>query len=340
MKIAFTICSNNYLAQAKTLGDSLIVHNPDYTFIIGLVDRKHSLIDYSFYEPHIILPVEELAISDFDDLWKKYNIIELNTSVKASYFKYFYRNYFNVRDVFYFDPDIQIFNSLEALEKALNEYSILITPHIITPIAIDDLLPGENLFLNYGLYNLGFIGLNIRSSEVREMLDWWEERILKLGFVNIRQGLFVDQIWINLVPIFFKDVKVLKDLGYNAAPWNLHERKNLRYDNNKFFMHDRSPLTFYHFSTYKFSLPNILSHSYKRYQFENCNSAIKILYDEYNKLLLKNNIEFLSFIDCYYQKARADYLISLQPVKGFSFYLKRFLKEVTPPFLFIKLFRK
>jgi hypothetical protein len=340
MKIAFTICSNNYLAQAKTLGDSLITNNPDYTFIIGLVDRKHSFIDYSFYEPHIILPVEELLINNFDDLWKKYNIIELNTSVKASYFKFIYRKFLNAKIVFYFDPDIQIFNSFETLENELNDYSILITPHIVTPIAIDDLLPSENLFLNYGLYNLGFIGFNIFSSEVREMLDWWEERTFKLGFAKINQGLFVDQIWINLVPIFYKDVKVLKNLGYNVAPWNLHERKNLSYDNNKYLMHDGSPLIFYHFSTYKFSLPNILSNKYRRYQFENCSLAVKVLYNQYNKLLLKNNIEFLSAIDCYYQKARVDYLFSTQPVKGFIFYLKRFLKEVTPPILFKKLFRK
>jgi hypothetical protein len=340
MKIAFTICSNNYLAQAKTLGDSLILNNPDYTFIIGLVDRKDSLINYSFYEPHIILPVEEIGIRNFDNLWKKYNIIELNTSVKASFFKYIYRNYLNAKIVFYFDPDIQIFNSFEALEKELNDYSILITPHIVTPIAIDDLLPSENVFLNYGLYNLGFIGVNVRSSEVIEMLDWWEERTFKLGFINIKHGLFVDQIWINLVPIFYNDVKVLKDLGYNVAPWNLHERKNLRYDNNKFLMHDGSPLIFYHFSTYKFSSPNILSNKYERHKFENCSLAVKVLYDQYNMLLFKNNIEILSVIDCYYQKARVDYLFSSQPVKGFSFYLKRFLKEVTPPFLFIKLFRK
>ncbi len=38
-KIALTICSINYLAQAKSLGDSLLKHNPEYTYLIGLVDR-------------------------------------------------------------------------------------------------------------------------------------------------------------------------------------------------------------------------------------------------------------------------------------------------------------
>jgi len=38
-KLAFTICSANYLAQAIALGDSLLQHNPSYTFVIGLVDE-------------------------------------------------------------------------------------------------------------------------------------------------------------------------------------------------------------------------------------------------------------------------------------------------------------
>ena len=29
MNIAFTICSSNYLAHAKTLGDSFLEHHPD-----------------------------------------------------------------------------------------------------------------------------------------------------------------------------------------------------------------------------------------------------------------------------------------------------------------------
>ena len=38
-KIAFTICSINYLAQAIALGNSLTSQNADYDFKIGLVDK-------------------------------------------------------------------------------------------------------------------------------------------------------------------------------------------------------------------------------------------------------------------------------------------------------------
>jgi lipopolysaccharide biosynthesis glycosyltransferase len=112
MNLAFTICSNNYLAQAKTLGDSLLKHNPGHKFIIVLVDRKTPQIDYSFFEPYEIVLIEDVGIQDFESIWKKYNIVELNTAVKPTLFKYFFKKYAELDNAFYFDPDIMIFRSL------------------------------------------------------------------------------------------------------------------------------------------------------------------------------------------------------------------------------------
>ena len=56
------------------------------------------------------------------------------------------------------------------------------------------------------------------------MLEWWEKRCLKIGFDRPCEGLFVDQLWISLVPLFFSDVIIMRHKGLNMAPWNLHER--------------------------------------------------------------------------------------------------------------------
>ena len=66
MLTVFTICSNNYLAQAKTLGDSLMQHNPHYRFVIFLVDRLSEGVDYSFFAPYELIPVEQIEINGFD----------------------------------------------------------------------------------------------------------------------------------------------------------------------------------------------------------------------------------------------------------------------------------
>jgi len=44
MKIIFSICSNNFLAQAKTLVDSLSRFAPEYKIFIILVDKQNSEI--------------------------------------------------------------------------------------------------------------------------------------------------------------------------------------------------------------------------------------------------------------------------------------------------------
>ena len=338
MKVAFTICSNNYLAQAKTLGDSLLCHNPDYHFIICLVDKKINEIDYDFLEPYETIPVEDLQIPGFDELWKKYSIVELNTSVKASYFKYLIKKYPNTKSIFYFDPDIYFYSSLKLLEDELEENDVLLTPHIVTPIAIDNHSPSENLFLNYGIFNLGFIAVNSHSNITHNLLSWWEERALKVGFHNVAKGFYLDQLWINLVPIYFPSVKVIRQLGCNVAPWNLHERRLIQFTDGKYLMPDGTDLVFYHFSSYKFHTKNILAHDYSRYQFSNCSELVRQLYILYHTAVLDNRYFEFSNVSCYYQELRFLYIsnsIKNRPLfYKFVSLLKKYLRQVLPPVLF------
>lgn len=326
MKIAFTICSNNYLAQAKTLGDSLFEKNPDYKFIIGLCDKLSEDIDYSFFENIEIIPVSQLDIYCFDNIIKKYNIIELNTSIKPSFFKYLIRRYDNPEMIMYFDPDIQIFDKLNLLEKYLEEYDVLITPHILHPISVDDFSPSENLFLNYGIYNLGFLALNPNGENAIKLLDWWEDKTLKIGFDRVSDGLFVDQLWINLAPIFFNKVKVLKEYGFNVAPWNLHERNSIHKVNDDYVLEDNSKLVFYHFSSYNFAKPELFSKGYNRYNSIIIRKEVYELYNEYHIKLIKNKIAFFSTIKCQYIK------LEEKVVKKESL-IKVILYNLLPPFI-------
>jgi len=305
MKIAFTICSNNYLAQAKTLGDSLLKYNPDYRLFICLIDKLNPEIDYSFFQPHSILPIEDIGLKDFKSLYEKYNIIELNTCVKASVFKFIFDKYPATPFVFYLDPDILINFSFQQVELEFDSNNILLTPHILNPIPLDNKLPQENTFLNFGIYNLGFLGLKNTGIEVIGFLDWWEERTFTLGYDNVEKGLFVDQLWMNFTPIFFEKVKILKELGYNVAPWNLHER-NIQKKTNIFCMKDGSPLYFFHFSSYNYKWPHIISNKLDRSTFLN-NPNVRELYEYYHGLIIENKINELSKIKCAY--------ISVKPIK-------------------------
>ncbi|HNW25155.1 MAG TPA: hypothetical protein PKI94_00010 [Candidatus Gastranaerophilaceae bacterium] len=297
MKIIFTICSNNYLAKAKALGDSLLRHNSDYKFIICLCDIKHPDIDYSFFEPYRVIEAHNLEIEKFEQMCNKYNIIELNTSIKPFVFDYLFKNYKDVEYIMYFDPDTYVFDNLATIEKELMESSILLTPHIYKPIEFDGKTPVENDFTQHGTYNLGFLALK-RSEDVYEILDWWKRRLEVNCYIKPTKGIFVDQLPMNFAPIFFNRVKVSENWGLNVAPWNLHER-TLTLKGDKYFINDKYHLIFYHFSDYNFNKADVLSENYTRVSFED-NDVLKRLYEGYKKEILNNKFSELSKIKCVY----------------------------------------
>jgi len=298
-KIVFTICSNNYLAQAKTLGDSVLKHNSDYKFIICLCDKKNSNIDYSFFSPHEIIEVADIGIEKFNKMCRQYNIIELNTSIKPFVFDYLFKNHKNVDYVMYFDPDTYVFDKLTVIEEELIDSSILLTPHIYTPIEFDGKTPTENTFTQHGIYNLGFAALK-RSEEAQKLLEWWKRRLEVNCYINYENGIFVDQMPMNYAPLFFNNVKISKQGGINMAPWNLHER-HLTLENEKYMVNHKYPLILYHFSNCNPKDFDSLAGNYTRPSFEG-NETLKLIYDVYKKEVIENKYDLLTSINCVYSK--------------------------------------
>ena len=294
MILVFTVCSNNYLAQAVILGKSLLIHNPNYKFKIGLVDKKNTQIDYSEI-PFEIVEVGEIDIPDFPDMILRYDIVELNTSVKPSYFKYFF-NSADVDAIIYLDPDIQVFAPFNDLEKELVNSDIIITPHFCSPLN-DDKWQAEEDFLNSGLYNLGFIAIK-NTINGNKMLNWWAERLRTKAYIDFKRGLFTDQIWINFVPLFFEKVKIFFNVGYNVAYWNLHERL-INIQNGNYYVNEKQPLIFYHFASFRPLNPDMISTGQRRFTFEERPDIVP-LFKNYYKLVFQNNYKNYANYECYY----------------------------------------
>jgi hypothetical protein len=297
MTIAFTICSNNYLAHAKTLADSFLANQRETNtkFIIGLVDKLNPNFDYSFFKDVEIIPVSNLNIADFDSLVAKFNITELNTTVKPSYFHYIFKK-FGAQMVLYIDPDILITSPLIEVLDILEDKNIVITPHILSPID-DDYAPTDYHTLRGGIFNLGFIGLS-DYPKVIDFLDWWHERVIKYGFGNHEKNMFYDQLWINYVPCFYDNYHILKHPGYNVANWNFHERQ-LSKPGINYMVNNEFSLRFFHFSSYNFKKPDLIGKYATRFNFVSRPDLQKI-YSEYQELLINNNIESISKLPVFY----------------------------------------
>ncbi|MET0394931.1 MAG: hypothetical protein ABW019_17435 [Chitinophagaceae bacterium] len=305
MTIAFTLCSNNYLAEAKTLGDSILAHNPGWKFVIGLVDRKSAAIDYSPYAAFDIIEAETIGIENFRSMVQRYNIVELNTSVKADYFDYLFRTHAGgPLSVFYFDPDIVVYHPLDILETALQHHDMVLTPHILSPMPDDGLHPNEQLLLQCGIYNLGFAGLR-KSDASLQLIDWWKYRLHHYCYSRPGAGLFVDQLWMNFAPYLFGSCFILKHPGANAAYWNLHERTFSSQDDK--WLVNGEPLLFYHFSALSYSKPGNIAKYCTRYTLEN-RPKLAPLIEDYKARLKANNYTELRKVPCMFVGERNAYL--------------------------------
>ncbi len=120
----------------------------------------------------------------------------------------------------------------------------MITPHGTKPNE-NELTPNEINFLQAGIYNLGFMAVE-KTDETVALLQWWARRLERLCINDQRNGIFVDQKWIDLWPAYCEGVKVLRDPAYNVAYWNLDQR-TLSLVSDRFVVDD-APLVFFHFS--------------------------------------------------------------------------------------------
>ena len=240
-RAACTIVSLNYLPYARVLCASYLHHHPDSAFYVLLVDRLADEMDLSGEDFELVL-VEDLGIPDFRSLAFKYDVLELNTNVKPTFLKSILANGFD--QVVYLDPDIFVYQKLQSVFSALDESSIVVTPHSLSPITDD--VQSEVILLLGGVFNLGFVAVR-KCEETDRFLSWWEQRCLSFAYNEPRKGMFVDQKWINLAPCFFEKVKILKVPGCNMAFWNLHER-HLSFEGGMQIVNRTSVLEFFHFS--------------------------------------------------------------------------------------------
>lgn len=243
--IVYTSICMNYLPKALILAKSLKKYNTNVKFYVILVEREipddwpdvaDELID------EVIL-AKDLGFKNFDKFIFKHSIVEASTSIKGQALVYLLDK---DEKVTYIDPDIQTYKSLNELSDILNEEDIVLTPHLTIPeIDEKDIVHNELSALRHGIYNLGFLAVK-RSEEGLKFAKWWRDRLNLYCYDDIPKGIFTDQRWVDLAPAYF-NVYILKDPGYNMAPWNLSTRK-LKLIDEKLIVNGEYELVFFHYS--------------------------------------------------------------------------------------------
>jgi FkbM family methyltransferase len=278
----FTIASKNYLAYVRVLMTSLIKVHPEYKLYLCLADRLDGYFSPAT-EPYTIVEAEQLGIPNFGDFTLRYDIMEFNTAVKPFMFRWLFNNT-DLDAVIYLDPDIQAFSKFDHLETMLNDgASVVLTPHITQPLE-DDKNPNDYNFLQTGVFNLGFIAIQ-RCDESLAFIDWWGRRLSRQCIVDFQASLFVDQKWCDLANCFLDKLKILRDVGYNTAYWNLAQRKISKAKNGQWLV-NQSPLVFYHFSGVNPSDLHLVSKHQNRFSWKDI-PEVQALFRAYNDALMQ-----------------------------------------------------
>ena len=100
----------------------------------------------------------------------------------------------------------------------------------------------------YGKYQAGLIGFKNDSYGLKSV-RWWKEKCLDWCSSNPDNGRFGDQKYLDDIPIYFPKVKISKNLGVNAAPWNCIYNNNFSISKNvnKVYI-ETDQLVVYHFA--------------------------------------------------------------------------------------------
>ena len=241
----YTSANLAYLPQALVLLESVRTSNPGSPLVLVLVDElpddaaTRRLLD-SFDD---VLVARDLFDVGFDQWIFGHDVVEACTAVKGRALQVL----LDRGDVVYVDPDMAVFGSLDGFLVELAPCSVLLTPHLLVPestrsVHFDD----ELSTLRHGLYNFGMFGVT-NSPEGAAFAQWWSSRLEVLCIDDVPNGLFTDQRWGDLVPLFFPSAGISRDPGVNVASWNLHQRPFTMSSAGDYLV-DGHPLVSYHFT--------------------------------------------------------------------------------------------
>ena len=221
-----TLCTIRQLPQAFALADSFLTHSThagSESVLIGLADDPVRLPS-DFVSPYPLLPIGELLPSDeLAALSAVYTPTEFVAACKPLFIAEVFRRYPAIDQLIYADPNVYFLRDLTPVWQQLAPANALMTP-FLTQSLTGQAWPDEKFFQNIGLYSSDFLAFR-RCAETDRLLTWWDDRVRTRARIDFCAGLCTDQLWLMHVPVFFRDVVVVRHPGWHVGPWNLPQRR-------------------------------------------------------------------------------------------------------------------
>jgi hypothetical protein len=242
-----TIINSGYIAFAKVLWQSLRTNSPSARLQVLITDlsspdeAEKFNIDNSF-TCHAVQSLTESPVAL--EIYKKYsgtNNDSFRWALKPVFITCLLKN--GYEKVIYLDADLYFTGNPDFLFRELDTASVLLTPHWsnTNPFVFED---GLFSMLRGGIFNAGFIGA---SADGLAAMEWWAglchyriEKVPELGLND-------DQKYLDLLPVEFEKVCIVRHRGCNLASWNIDT--NVRgIQNGKLMINGKFEPVFIHFT--------------------------------------------------------------------------------------------
>jgi hypothetical protein len=217
---AATIVDRSHIALGRVLAGSFRSHHPEIPFYLLLADQAASARPF-LSDEYELVRFEDIEIPDRERFCFRYS--QLPLSYACTPFLLERLLHMGHDRVLFFKQESLIFGRVDDAIDRLNSASLLLTPHLVTPLTGADAVERERRILLSGVYNVGLVGVS-NTAEARSLLAWWADRVQENCLHAVGGGMHYEQRWMDLATSYFDGVELLRDPAYNVAHWNLPER--------------------------------------------------------------------------------------------------------------------
>jgi hypothetical protein len=269
-----TYFDKGFLLKGLALHSSLLKQNPDTKLWILAFDKYTETILNKMKLKGVIV----VALGDFEDkellsVKPTRHTVEYYWTCTPSWILYVLKKNPSAKHVAYLDADLCFYSDPGTGINEIEDKSILVVEHRFPK-------GREGMAVNAGRFNVAFnVFKNDKVGEV--CLKKWRTQCLDWCYWKPEDGKLGDQMFLNEWPkLYGKDLAISKNVGVDAAPWNISQYGIVSKDGKVFINGD--PLVCYHFHQFQILGPD---HFSRVLGYTLSKEAVKYIYEPYEEEL-------------------------------------------------------
>lgn len=279
-----TYFDKGFLLKGLALHTSLIRHNPEANLWILAFDKYTEKI----LKKMKLKGVTVISLSDFEDkellaVKPTRHAVEYYWTCTPSWVRYVMKENSLAKHIVYLDGDIYFFSDPDKGTSEIGNKSLLTVEHRFPA-------GRKGMEVVAGRFNLAF-NVFKNNSTGKKCLERWRQQCLDWCYWKPEGDRLGDQKYLNEWPrLYGKDLIVSKNLGIDAAPWNISQYEISAKGKDVYINNDR--LICYHFHQFQILGPN---HYGRVLGYTLPKAAVDLIYKPYEKELDTQYLRIKSF---------------------------------------------